>query len=153
MSKTPTPRTKPEAAAAPEADLLSAEETREETRALIARAMRAAARFAEAHPEHENTPQTLAVLSEFYGTTSNELGKARELQLLGDLAPLLGEVAHAVLKDVAERKEEKRTGAKKPGAATTESPERPASDPAPAEPPPAASSAPVVIEHLTKDAA
>lgn len=88
MSKTTTPpRTKPETpAAAPEADLLSAEETRE-TRALIARAMRSAARFAEAHPEHASTPQLLSALSSFWESVANAERRTREAQILTDVVP------------------------------------------------------------------
>lgn len=152
MAKT-TPPNPSKAPAAAEAQLLSAEDTREETRAVIASAIRASARFAEANPEHQSTPQILAVLSDFYGKTCHEMDKAREQRLLGELAPMLGEIAREVLKDVGRKGETKDTRAKKSSSANEGTEPQPSESPAPSEEPqPAAPRAPVV-EHLTKDAA
>lgn len=152
MAKTtPNPSKAPAAA---EVQLLSAEDTREETRAVIASAIRTSARFAEANPEHRSTPQILAVLSDFYGKTCHETDKAGEQRLLGELAPMLGEIAREVLKDVARKGEAKDTRANQKSGGANEDAESPPSETVTPseEPPPAAPRAPVV-EHLTKDAA
>jgi hypothetical protein len=165
MSRTSAPRTKLEAAAPappfapePEVHLLSAEDTREETRALIARAMRSAARFVEAHPQHENTPQILAALSDYYGTTSHELAKGRELQVLfdvaSDLGPLIARLVESSIENGNRAREEldrlaRETGR---GSGRSKAPAPPSETP-PSEQPPQAGASEPVITHLTKDAA